>query len=134
MIALYSFTNDSFEAYTMEHFLPLILAILIGWGSIRFAKRKLNPNQQRLLGFFLSLFPFFCILGRMSYLKLQGTFDPSLDLPFFLCRFMAMVMPFVMYFRHRTMLGVLYFWVLAGTVNAVLTPDLLFNFGHWEMR
>jgi len=30
------------------------------------------------------------------------------------------------------MLGILYFWVLAGTINAVITPDLLFNFGHWE--
>ncbi len=132
MLALYSFTNDSFEAYTMEHFLPIIIAILVAWVSIVVANTRFTERQKTLLGTFLSLFPFLCIIGRMTYLMLDGSFDPALDLPFFMCRFIALILPIVIFLRHRFMLGILYFWVLAGTVNAVITPDLLFNFGHWE--
>ena len=132
MIALYSFTNESFEAYTMEHFLPVILAILLAWGSIRVANKKLTESQKTILGTVLALVPFVCVIGRMTYLLMIGSFDPSLDLPFFMCRFMALILPFVFYTRNRFMLGILYFWVLAGTINAIITPDLLFNFGHWE--
>ena len=132
MLALYSFTNDSFEAYTMEHFLPILLAILIGWTTIFIANRQFNERQKTLLGTLLALIPFFCVIGRMSYLLSEGIFDPALDLPFFMCRFMALILPFVIFTRNRFMLGILYFWVLAGTINAVITPDLLFNFGHWE--
>lgn len=132
MIALYSFTNESFEAYTMEHFLPIIIAILIGWASIVVANRRLSERQKTILGTFLAMFPFFCIIGRLTYVVLAGSYDPALDLPFFMCRFVALILPFVIYTRQRFLLGILYFWVLAGTVNAVITPDLFSNFGHWE--
>jgi len=132
MFALYSFTNDSFEAFTMEHFLPIIVGVFFAWTCVVIANRLLDTKQQTLLGTFLASLPFFCIIGRMTYLLLDGSFDVALDMPFFMCRFMALVLPFVIYTRNRFMLGILYFWVLAGTINAVITPDLLFNFGHWE--
>ena len=132
MLALYSFTNASFEPYTMEHFLPIIIGVLIALLSIRVANRKFNEHQKTLLGTALALVPFFCVIGRMGYLLIEGSFSAQLDLPFFLCRFMALILPFVFFTRNRFMLGILYFWVLAGTINAVITPDLLFNFGHWE--
>lgn len=132
MLALFSFSNDSFEAYTMEHFLPIILAVLIAWASISIANRRLKKKQQSILGTILASTSFVCVLGRMGYLMGQGNFDPALDLPFFLCRFMAVVLPFVMYTRNRFLLGILYFWILVGTVNAVITPEVSFNFGHWE--
>lgn len=132
MLALYSFTNDGFEAYTMEHFLPIIVAILVAWISIVVANRSFGERQKTILGTTLALIPFFCVLGRLSYLLLDGSFSAQLDLPFFLCRFMSLILPFVLFTRNRFMLGILYFWVLAGTINAVITPDLLFNFGHWE--
>jgi len=84
MLSLFSFTNDSFEAFTMEHFLPIILGIVFAWGCIIIANRRLNEKQQTLLGTFLALLPFSCIIGRMTYLLLDGSFDVALDLPFIL--------------------------------------------------
>jgi len=55
-----------------------------------------------------------------------------LDLPLFLCRFMALILPFVFYTRNRLWLGILYFWILAGTINAIITPDLKQGPFHWE--
>lgn len=132
MLALYSFTNDSFEAYTMEHFLPIMIGIGVIWLSVRLANDKFSERQKTLFGAFLAFVPFVCVIGRMTYLLLEGTFSAQLDLPFYLCRFMAIILPFVFYTRNRFMLGILYFWVLAGTVNAIITPDIPFNFGHWE--
>lgn len=121
-----------FEPYTYLHWIPLILAFLFGLLVIRFSNRYLTERQKTLVGTILALIPFLCIVFRMSYLLWIGTFDIVDDLPFYLCRFMALILPFVFYTRNRYWLGILYFWILVGTINANLTPDLIFGFPHFE--
>lgn len=132
MLALFSLTDSSFNAYTIEHFAPILLAVLIGFVSIVVANKYLTDRAKIILGTLLAFVPFTCVIGRMSYLFSQGLMDPKEDLPFYLCRFMALILPFVFYTRNRLLLGIMYFWILAGTINAVITPDLKQGPGHWE--
>lgn len=37
-----------------------------------------------------------------------------------------------MWNKNKTLFGILYFWVLAGTSQALLTPDLAYGFPHYE--
>lgn len=132
MLALFSITDSSFDAYTVEHFGPILLAILITFACVKIAKQYLSERGKTRLGTLLAFIPFFCVCGRMWYLSSIDNFDPKLDLPFFLCRFMALILPFVILTRNRFMLGIMYFWILAGTINAVITPDLKQGPFHWE--
>lgn len=122
----------SFEAYTWQHWVPLIVAIITGFTFIRVSNRYLTVRQKTWVGTILALIPFLCIVFRMSYLLSIAEFKMDEDLPLYLCRFMALILPFVFYTRNRFWLGILYFWILAGTINANLTPDLIFGFPHFE--
>ena len=132
MIPFFSFSDSSFDPYTIEHFGPILLGVFVATSSIFLANRYLPESGKTKLGTVLASVPFICIVGRMSFLAVNTNFDVKLDLPLFLCRFMALILPFVFYTRNRLWLGILYFWVFAGTINAVITPDLIHPPGHWE--
>ncbi len=123
---------SSFDAYTWQHWIPLLVAVFFGFTIIRFSNRYLTERQKTYVGTILALVPFCCIVFRMTYLLVIGTFDIVDDLPFYLCRFMALILPFVFFTRNRFWLGILYFWILVGTINANITPDLIFGFPHFE--
>jgi len=114
----------TFEAFSLQHFLALAIVGVIGWGSIWFAKHKLNFFQRTYLGTALALFATFTIIIRMIWVAAQGEFDVTKDLPFHLCRITAFILPFLMFYHKRRLFGVLYFWIMVGTFNAMITPDL----------
>jgi len=81
----------------------------------------------------------FMVIG--SIIKLTtGTFDHKDDLPLYLCRIIAWMMPFVIWYQNRFWLGILYFWTLAGTLQGLITPDLkegfpdYFYFRYWFLH
>ena len=48
----------------------------------------------------------------------------SKDLPLYLCSLLATFMPIYTYYRRYWMFEILLFWIVAGTLNAVITPDI----------
>ena len=54
------------------------------------------------------------------------------DLPIFICRLVSFLLPIMFIRQSKELFGVLYFWVMAGTSNAVITPDLNFGLPHFE--
>lgn len=54
----------------------------------------------------------------------QGRFIPQTDIPLYLCDIVALSLPFVLVNRNRKWIGIFYFWALAGTLQAILTPDV----------
>ena len=123
--------EQRFEAYSLEHFAPLVLAVVIGWLWIGFAK-TLPRAQRSVLGFYPSLILPGLILLDVIYGIKTGSFDIALDLPLHMCRIVTFLVPIMLLYQHRNLFGVLYFWVLAGTTQAVLTPDILTSFPSYE--
>lgn len=62
---------------------------------------------------------------------LQGTFDATTDLPLDICNLAALLMPLFAFRPNPRLHQVLYFWVLTGTLQAVLTPHLVEGFPHY---
>ncbi len=62
---------------------------------------------------------------------LLGEFDARTDLPLDLCNLTALLLPALVWHPSRRIHEVLYFWVLAGTFQAVLTPNLVNGFPHF---
>lgn len=64
--------------------------------------------------------------------SMEDGFNPQEDLPFHVCRFLALSAPYFIWKHNRFWLGVMYFWILAGTLNANITPDIKYGFPSWD--
>jgi hypothetical integral membrane protein (TIGR02206 family) len=60
----------------------------------------------------------------------QGTWAPKTDLPLALCDVAALVAAIACWWRIPLLVELTYFWGLAGTLQAVITPDLNSGFPH----
>ncbi len=131
---LQSFYNSEkiFEAYTWSHWMPLLVVALLGWAFIFIARNYLSTRQQTILGTFIALLPAVAVVLRMIITYDQGVFTIQDELPLHVCRVLGLLTPIVMYFRNRKWFGIIYFMIIAGTVQANLTPDLDFDFPHYS--
>src|SRR5580658_9158563 len=63
-------------------------------------------------------------------LVVAGTFSARTSLPLALCDMAALVAAAACWFRIPVLVELTYFWGLAGTLQAVITPDLNAGFPH----
>lgn len=126
------FEKHTFSAYGPQHFIPLLIIFTLGLISILWSKYKLNKSEQLYLIFIISLVPFAGYFTNLIFPIIEGDFSLKEDLPIHICRFIAVSCPFVIWFKNRFWMGIFYFWILAGTINANITPDVEFGFPHWS--
>ncbi len=113
---------------SLEHILPIGIALCFGILFILVARYKMNSLQQKralhIFGCLVSL----TIIAYNLYIYSLGNYDISKDLPLFLCSFMALVVPFFTYSRNYLIYEILFFWVVAGTTQGIITPDIAEGF------
>ncbi len=63
-------------------------------------------------------------------LAVQGTWSPKTSLPLALCDVAVLVAAAACWWRVPLLVELTYFWGLAGTLQAVITPDLNVGFPH----
>lgn len=126
------YNEGKFNAFTTQHYLPLLIISIIGAASIIYSKKYLNSPQQWKLLFYMSFVPLIGYLIMLSVVVYQGAFLFKEDLPVHLCRALAFMAPIVVYKKNRFWMGVIYFWIIVGTLNANITPDIEFGFPHWD--
>ncbi|MGH9017392.1 MAG: TIGR02206 family membrane protein, partial [Acidimicrobiales bacterium] len=63
-------------------------------------------------------------------LIVEGNFSPRTSLPLALCDMAALVAAAACWTRLALLVEITYFWGLAGTLQAVITPDLNAGFPH----
>jgi hypothetical integral membrane protein (TIGR02206 family) len=122
--------QTGFQSFSIEHGIPVFVFICSTILWIRFA-RSWSKERQFQSVFVFSLVIAFTVLWWMIYRSFIGKFDIKEDLPFHLCNILALVIPIALYYKSRWFFAVLYFWVLAGTMQAVVTPDLKQPFPHY---
>ena len=123
-------TTQKFEAYTYLHWWPLIFFIVVLTGVILFAHQKLSHQQRVVFGTWLAIIPALCVILRMILTGIDGTFNIQEELPVHLCRAIAFAFPFVIYYQSRKWFGILYFFTIVGTLQALFTPDLPLSAPH----
>lgn len=126
------FKQSDFNAFTGQHFCPIIIIFLIGVASILFAKYKLEENNRWCFLIYLSIIPALGYYLTIPMIIMETGFSFEKDLPLHLCRLMSIFAPYLIWKRDRFWLGVFYFWILAGTLNANITPDIEYGFPHWS--
>ena len=120
------------EIGSLQHIIPIIITVILSIILIRFSNRKLNQKQQeqvfKALGFFVS----YTVLVFHLHLIFKGNYNIATDLPLFLCSFMALFIFIFTNSRRYWLFEILLFWIIAGTSQAVVTPDIPFGFPSFD--
>lgn len=112
-----------FEAFSIQHYGALSAGAALTWSVIRYGRagdidRKIN------LAIVLAGLTFSSVLVEALWLMATDRYVPQTDLPLYLCDLVAITLPFVLYNQNRKWIGIFYFWALAGTMQALVTPDI----------
>jgi len=111
------------QILSWEHILPIFISIVFTIVLIRYAKRISKEKQQYLIHY-VAIFISFSVIMFHVYNIINGTYNFRTDLPLYLCSFLGILIPVFTHYRKYWMFEVLVFWIIAGTLQGVITPDI----------
>lgn len=124
--------NNAFQFGNTHHLTALSFFFLLGFGMIYLARNYLSVKQQDLLGQYFAYLLALTVIIWTPVEYYAGAFDYREDLPLYLCNLLALLMPWFARTKHFFWYEIILFWILAGTMQAVITPDLRNNFPHYN--
>jgi hypothetical integral membrane protein (TIGR02206 family) len=119
-----------FQPFTNEHLAALVIGgfcvMVLLWAGKRGGIRRTLATA--LLAFFnLSAYP----LGQAAWLSLDRPLALENILPLHLCDIAAMTAGFALLTKRPALCALTYFWGLAATLQALVTPALGIGFPSW---
>ncbi len=126
------YDNYSFHFGSLEHLFVILFFTIGGFSLIYYSKIYLNKKSQERIG---TLFAFSLAISVIiwSLTKIYlGTFNLQTDLPLNLCNLLALTAPILTKTKKNIYYEIFFFWVFAGTLQAVITPSLEQGFPHFE--
>ena len=122
------FQNDiPFSAYGFSHSAVMAIAIALLY-CIFVANKKLSFSQNLLIGRSASAFLSLTVIIYTAFEIVLGRFSMADDLPLSTCNLFAILAPWLFWRPNFKSFVVIYFLVMAGTLQAVITPDLYTGF------
>ena len=125
-----------FEHFSFAHFMPILLMIAAIVLIFVYRKKIKNYKHENKICLALS---FAMIICEMSYFwRLANV--PSLNsnpvdhLPITLCGWALIFCAFVMITKNKTLFDIAYFWTLAGSIFALITPTVITYCGPTRFR
>ncbi len=115
-----------------EHLLPIVIALVLGLAIVSISNYKLNAQQAKLIFFFLGFSISLTVIVYHIYKIVEGDYNFNTDLPLFICSFMALIIPIFTYYRKYWMYEILFFWVIGGTTQGIITPDIPEGFPSFD--
>lgn len=113
---------------SLEHLFPIGIAVLFTFYIIRFVKHPSNQKYQSIVFKGLTGFVSLSVLSFHIYYMCFKSYDVKTDLPLYLCSLIAIIIPFFSIYRKYWMFEILVFWIIAGTLQGVITPDIAVGF------
>ena len=122
------FRNDlPFSAYSTSHSVVMLIAVAL-IALIFVANKKLNYQQNLLIGRSLSLLLALTVVVYTIFEIVFGRFTIAEDLPLSTCNLFRILAQWLFWRPNFKFFVVVYFLVMAGTLQAVITPDLYRGF------
>lgn len=123
--------NRDFQLFGDQHLIALTLMTVLSIFLPLIAKRYLNSGQQLLLSRIMAVTICFWVIAYPLILLFLGDFNYTTDLPLDICNITGILLPFLMWTPSFRVNEVIYFWVLAGTMQAIITPHLFNGFPNF---
>ena len=127
----YTDTAD-FISYSSEHFWGVFSVVIFGIWFLYMGKYRWNEKQQWRNAIIFASVLYGIQLFKALIRVYLGNFNISTDLPLELCNIIPLLMIIGLLKRSRMLLSVIFFWIMAGTIQANITPTLLNVFPHYE--
>ncbi|HUF60842.1 MAG TPA: TIGR02206 family membrane protein [Verrucomicrobiales bacterium] len=126
------FPEPKFHPLGADHFAAVVfLGVLLTFLFVQ--AWRLGPDHPavRLQGAALGWLTFLSYPFHVLALWISGDLGRTADqLPMHLCNWAGFLTPFALLFRRPLLVELVYFWGLAGTLQALITPNLFFGFPH----
>lgn len=128
--------EQEFSLFTIAHIAPIVLMIgvifLIRWQKDRIRAWKHEPALRYILAFAL-------LISEMSYywrlVGVPGLNPNAIDhLPIFVCGWVVVFCSLMVIGKTQSLFDISYFWLLSGSVFALLTPTPLQFAGPTRFR
>ncbi len=122
--------DHSFHPFTQQHFITLAIGIAIGAALIVIGRRSAPGKRytSALLAFLnLSAYP----LSQAAWLSMGEKVSVDNYVPLHLCDIAAFTAGFALITKRPLLCALTYFWGLAATLQALLTPAITLGFPHW---
>lgn len=117
--------KSNFVSYGMEHLAWIMAGVASAFFWIILGMKQTSEENRRKVGLIMSMIPVVLWFSSSIYLYLnEPIVDYTLVLPFHVCYFLNMLMPIMLWRRSYYLFEITYFMVMAGTIQALLTPDL----------
>ena len=116
-----------FASFSPSHWWTLGVFVLILALTIRVGQ-KLSPAQNLWLGRAIAIFLSITVVVFSWIHSANGLFNYKVDLPLSICNLFALLAPLLFWQPNFRRFEVIYFLVLCGTFQAMLTPDLYAGF------
>jgi hypothetical integral membrane protein (TIGR02206 family) len=128
---LFPLFSPGFQNYNLEHLIWLALGMASCFFWIWLGKKQRTEIGQRRVGLIQSLLPvaMWCII-TLYVVFFERPIDLGLVLPFHACYFINLVLPFMLWRRSYFLFEITYFMVMAGCIQALITPDMQDSFPH----
>ena len=121
---------NGFEPFGLHHLVIVLLTIALSIGLPIWANRRLTASGRirvsRIMAAAISLSVVIWTIIRI-YVE---TFDWREDLPLDICNSLALLVAVLLWNPKRGMHEVVYYIVLSGTLQGVLTPEVFDGFPH----
>lgn len=120
-------SENTFQPFSGAHFTTLAIGFVIIAGLIVFA--KCSEKGQRAV---TAVIAFLCLVSYPFALYAWRGHPYSMDnvLPFHLCDLAAIVAGFALFTRRPLLLTLTYFWGIAATTQALITPAITIGPPH----
>ena len=123
--------NQDFILFGRQHLFVLLLMVLFARFLPVFAKKYLNKNQQLWLSRSMAVFISVWVLLYIVIRGWLGDFDYKTDLPLDICNIVGLILPVLMWNPSSRIHEILYFRILGGTIQAIVTPHLFNGFPNF---
>lgn len=117
--------------FGLEHLVVVLFFIFLGVFLIRWAKKEPKSLQDKVGVIFTNVIAITIILWTLAKIWL-GTFKVSEDLPFHLCNFVGLASIFLARTKSYLVFQIIFFWIIAGTLQGLITPDLKNSFPNFN--
>lgn len=117
---------------SVEHLVPVFLTLVFAIGCIKYSKKELSRRSQSKLFHSLGCVVSLTVVVFHLYYILIGDYQVKTDLPLYLCSFIALLIPIFTYTKKYWMYEILLFWIIAGTLQGVITPDIAEGFPAFD--
>jgi hypothetical integral membrane protein (TIGR02206 family) len=118
-----------FILFGLSHGILFLWVLLFGWVVVRAGMQGDEKRRQQLRWFLIGLFLVWEVEWQAWHV-ITDTWSLQKNLPLHMCSIMIWVSIWGLITRKRFAMALMYFFGIAGAIQAIITPDAIYAFPH----